>query len=237
MKRLIVNADDFGLSPGTNLGILRAHTEGIVTSATIMVNMPAAPHAYEIAKSTPTLGVGVHITLTGGRPLCAEVPSLTGPDGRFLGYTELAQNARPADLEREIAMQVEAFLASGLRPTHLDSHHHVHMHIPAVGAVVRRVAAELGVPVRATAGAPRLISTFYGREQVTVEHLLATLAGLEPDSTTELMCHPAYLDPELLAGSRYALERVLELGVLTAAQVREAPAACGITLINYRDLS
>jgi chitin disaccharide deacetylase len=236
VKRLLVNADDFGLSPGANLGILRAHREGIVTSATIMVNMPAAPEAFRLAKTTPTLGVGLHITLTGGRPL-SDAPSLTGPDGCFLKLPELAAQARPQELAREIQAQVDAFLAVGLRPTHLDSHHHVHLEIPAVGAIVARLGAELSLPVRATAGAPAFIDTFYRRERVTVERLLETLEALQPDTVSEIMCHPACLDPEILRGSRYALERVHELATLTDPRIRDAVASGGITLVNYRDLA
>lgn len=236
MRRLIVNADDFGLSQGASLGILRAHEEGIVTSATLMVNMPGAPEAFRIAKKTPTLGVGIHINLTGGRPLSDQVPSLTGQDGRFLKLPALGERASRDDLEREIGTQVEAFLAEGLTPTHLDSHHHVHRRVPAVEAIVALLSAKLGVPVRGTGGAPDFIHNFYGREQITVDRLLELLSGLRPGSTSEIMCHPAYLDPDILQGSSYALERVHELATLTAPAVRAAVEAHKITLVSYRNL-
>lgn len=233
MKRLIVNADDFGLCEGANLGILRAHHTGIVTSATVMLNMPGAVSALEAARLTPTLGVGVHLTLTGGRPLCPDVPTLTGPDGRFLRMPALKASAAAADLERELRAQVAAFLASGLRPTHLDSHHHVHLEMPAVGEIALRLANELGVPVRAMNEATRFTHHFYGRDAIGCDTLIALLDSIAEGETLEIMCHPAYLDPELLAGSSYAVERVRELATLTAPEVRAALEARQITLINY----
>lgn len=233
MKRLIVNADDLGLSEGANLGILRAHHTGIVTSATVMMNMPGAVAALDLAQATPTLGVGIHLTLTGGRPLLPDVPGLAGPDGRF----RRDQTAAPRDeLERELRAQVAAFLACGLKPTHLDSHHHVHLQVPAVAAIVLGLAAELHVPVRAMGGAPRFIGSFYGHDAITAAALISILDGLAEDETAEMMCHPAYLDPELLAGSNYAAERVHELAALTSPEVWEAVDARRIDLISYRDL-
>jgi len=236
MKRLIVNADDFGLCEGANLGILRAHHTGIVTSATVMLNMPGAVAALEAARFTPTLGVGVHLTLTGGRPLCPDVPTLTGPDGRFLRMPALMASASPAELERELRAQVAAFLASGLRPTHLDSHHHVHLEMPAVGEIVRRLGAELGVPVRAFSDHTRFTDRFYGAGRVGTDDLIALLESIAEGETLEIMCHPAYLDPELLAGSSYAVERVRELTTLTSPEVWAAVEARQIALINYCDL-
>ncbi|MDF2628585.1 MAG: chitin disaccharide deacetylase [Symbiobacteriaceae bacterium] len=248
MKRLIINADDFGLSEGATLGILRAHRDGIVTSATVMMNMPGAGDALSVAP--PSLGVGVHLTLTGGRPLCGDgpspaggrppfagVPSLVDATGDFLKLPALAGAAVAADVERELRAQVEAFCASGRRPTHLDSHHHVHLEVPVVGEIVRRLAAELGVPLRGVGGAVRLVTRFYGLEQVRPATLLAIADEMSEDETVEVMCHPAYLDPELLHVSRYALPRVHELAALIDPAVRVGLAERQVTLISYRDLA
>ncbi|HWI60281.1 MAG TPA: carbohydrate deacetylase [Symbiobacteriaceae bacterium] len=233
MKRLIINADDLGLSEGANLGILRAHQTGIVTSATVMMNMPGAVAALSLARQHPSLGVGIHLTLTGGRPLSPDVPSLTDADGSFL---KNASSPKRDELECELRAQVEAFLASGLTPTHLDSHHHVHLQIPAVAAIVLGLAEELKVPVRGLGGPARFIGSFYGTGNITPDALVAIMDGLEEGETGEIMCHPAYLDPELLAGSRYALERVHELTTLIDPAVRKAAAVRGIQLVSYRDL-
>ncbi|HYF94882.1 MAG TPA: carbohydrate deacetylase [Symbiobacteriaceae bacterium] len=236
MRRVIVNADDLGLSEGVSLGIIRAHQTGVVTSATVMMNMPGAVAALELVRPIPTLGIGIHLTLTGGCPVSGDVPSLTGPDGRFLKLPVLTEAARRDHLERELRAQVDAFLKLGLKPTHLDSHHHVHMLVPAVTAIVTDLGRELNVPVRGTAGAPRFTDRFYGQGNIGVAGLIAIFDGIADGETVEIMSHPALLDPELLAASSYAVQRVQELATLTAPEVWEAAEAREITLIGYRDL-
>lgn len=94
LKKWIINADDFGYSKGVNYGIIEAHQQGIVTSATLMANMPGATHAAALAKDKPNLGVGVHLVLTIGKPLTEDVPSLIDKNGHFLRYNELVNNAQ-----------------------------------------------------------------------------------------------------------------------------------------------
>jgi predicted glycoside hydrolase/deacetylase ChbG (UPF0249 family) len=154
MKTLIVNADDFGLAPSVNQGILDAHLAGSVTSTTLMVNMPAAAQAAVIAKAHPALGVGLHFNLTLGWPLAeaASVESLVGPDGRFHSRGALAARlftgrVRRDDVARELQAQYRAFLALGIRPTHVDSHQHVHG-FPAVFDVVAEICEAEGIPTR-----------------------------------------------------------------------------------------
>lgn len=231
MKRLIINADDFGLCRGVNLGIMHAFQQGIVTSTTLMVNMPAADEAFALAREHPTLGVGVHINLTAGVPLAGDVTSLTGPTGLFLKMPELLESAHPDHVRREVEAQVAAFLASGLRPTHLDSHHHVHQEMPVAREAIERVANRLGIPVRQFG--PRFSSAFYGQNAISSEQLITLVEHL-PDDLCEVMCHPAYVDPDLMRLSTYRLERVLELAALTDGKVYRALDASGITLVNYR---
>jgi chitin disaccharide deacetylase len=148
-RYLIVNADDFGLSPGVNAGVLAAHRDGLVTSATLMVNMPEA--AETVALAPPTLALGLHLNLTTGAPCAgaARVPSLVDADGRFARLDRLMLRlslggVRRADLEREVAAQIERALALGAALDHLDGHHHIHLH-PAVLPVVLQVAPRYGV--------------------------------------------------------------------------------------------
>src|SRR4051794_17820070 len=150
MRRLIVNADDYGLSPGVVAGVLAAHRDGLVTSTTTMINMPWA--AEGIAAAPPSLALGLHLNLTTGAPTAepARVPSLVGADGRFLRLDRLVLGlslggVRTADLEREISAQLEAALAAGAALDHLDGHHHIHLH-PRVLPLVVRLAAAYGVP-------------------------------------------------------------------------------------------
>lgn len=147
-RHLVVNADDFGISRGVNRGIVEAHRAGLVTSASLMANLPAAEDALTRASICPDLGLGLHLTLTAGRPLCPpeNVPTLVDADGRFfvLG-TLLARlslgNVHPDDLRRELTAQVEWALRRGIRPDHVDSHHHVHVH-PRVAPIVIALARE-----------------------------------------------------------------------------------------------
>jgi chitin disaccharide deacetylase len=126
MTKLIINADDFGYSKGVNLGIIEAFQNGVVTSATLMANMPGAEHAAALAKENPGLGVGIHLVLTCGKPICRDVPSLINDHGEFHRLADLEKIARIDEVERELTSQFERFLSFRIQPTHIDSHHHVH---------------------------------------------------------------------------------------------------------------
>ena len=162
-KRVIVNADDLGFSPGVTDGILRAHAEGIVTSTTIAANMPAAAQAVKRLAEAPDLGVGVHLNASQGPALSggaaapagpASPPSgqaAGGPDGvmnRTATAVILACLRRPAALdaiEAEFDAQIRWVLDHGIRPTHLDSHRHAHG-FPPIFARVARLARRYHIP-------------------------------------------------------------------------------------------
>ncbi|HEY3315244.1 MAG TPA: ChbG/HpnK family deacetylase [Bacillota bacterium] len=148
MFRLIVNADDFGLTPAVVRGIIAAHVDGIVSSTTMMVNMPAAPEAAAIARDHPGLHLGLHLVLTAGRPVlpAKEVPSLVDGEGRFRkGFAPLRQLAKPREVAREWQAQLDRFVdLVGRLPTHLDSHHDVHL-APGLTEVAVDLAKSRGV--------------------------------------------------------------------------------------------
>jgi len=152
MKRLIVNADDFGYTRGVNLGIVRAFREGIVTSATIMANGEAFEDAVECARANPGLGVGCHLVLVGGKCVATakQIGSLADSEGRMqASLTSLlwklsVGSIRQAEIETELRAQVERVVAAGVRPTHFDSHKHTHAH-PRVMEAVAKIAEEFGV--------------------------------------------------------------------------------------------
>lgn len=162
-----MNADDFGISPGVNRGIVQAHRQGIVTSASLMANVPGAVEAVEMAADSPALELGLHLNLTAGRPISPPhlVPALLGRDGRLLPpprlLWRLSLGMVPVEqMEREMVAQVERALALGARITHLDSHHHVHIH-PRVRPVVLAVARRFGIqavrcPDRPASASPSL---------------------------------------------------------------------------------
>ncbi|MFZ5815097.1 MAG: carbohydrate deacetylase [Bacillota bacterium] len=142
---LIVNADDFGLTPGVSRGILRAHREGILTSTTFMTNLPWAPEMASLLREAPDLGVGIHLNITTGSPVLPpeQVPSLVVAGGRFSrSVVRLIARVRPEEVEREWAAQVDRGIALlGRLPTHLDTHRFLQAYPPfceAMLAVARR---------------------------------------------------------------------------------------------------
>ncbi|HEX2924235.1 MAG TPA: ChbG/HpnK family deacetylase [Chloroflexota bacterium] len=148
---LIVNADDFGISEGVNRGIAEGHQKGILTSTTLMANMPAFDHARQVSAENPGLAVGVHLTLTGGRPVLPpqKVPHLIDINGRFLRadrfLIRVSTGGIPAgEIEAELCAQVERALGGGFPLDHLDSHHHIHVH-PAMQAIAIRIALRFGI--------------------------------------------------------------------------------------------
>ncbi len=147
MKYLIVNADDFGLTPGVNRAIIEAHTSGILTSATLMANMPAFDEAVRLAKENPSLGVGLHFNITQGLPVAnaSTVGSLLNERGEFLGTSTgllrrwLAGKLRVQEIEIELRAQIEKVLQAGLRLTHIDSHKHSHALPPVSEAIINTI--------------------------------------------------------------------------------------------------
>ena len=133
MQILVLNADDFGASYATNGAIVRAHREGVLTSASLMVTEPAAQEAVRFAQESPDLGVGLHLALSDGLP-ATDAPALVGPDGRFPANPALAgiRGFFRADARRqirlEVAAQFERFAATGLPWSHVDGHQHLHLH-------------------------------------------------------------------------------------------------------------
>jgi hopanoid biosynthesis associated protein HpnK len=151
-RRLIVNADDFGWSPAINEAVIRAHREGILTSASLMVTGPAAAAAIELARANPGLGVGLHLTLAGGRACAppAEIPGLCDADGMFRRQAVRAGIAyffRPelkSELRREIAAQFRAFAESGLPGDHVNGHFNLHLH-PTIAGMVTTHCDKYGI--------------------------------------------------------------------------------------------
>ncbi len=137
---LIINADDFGFSTGITDGIIAAHRHGILTSTTLMTNMPDAPRAIALARENPDLGVGIHLGLTQGRPLASGLRSLVDKQGNFcrslptlLAQVSLSRRARD-EVQKEWTAQIEFAFDHKLIPTHLDSHKHIH-HWPPLAEI------------------------------------------------------------------------------------------------------
>jgi len=153
MKRLIVNADDFGWSEAVTSGILRAHREGVVTSTTLMTNLAGAEEALRRARrEAPNLAVGIHLNLTEDRPLApaGEVAAVLDDEGCFIRslpalYRRLRFSAAARDAAaKELQTQIQWTRDHGLVPSHLDSHKHVH-EIPSLLGRVIALARQYGI--------------------------------------------------------------------------------------------
>jgi predicted glycoside hydrolase/deacetylase ChbG (UPF0249 family) len=152
--RLIINADDFGLTSGVNRAIAELHRANALTSATLMATGSAFEDAVAIARSHPTLGVGCHIVLTDGVPASPPdtIPSLIGADGKsfrpsLLDFVQalLRGMIRPEDIERESLAQIQKLQRAGIQVTHVDTHKHTHL-FPAVSRPLLTVLERTGIP-------------------------------------------------------------------------------------------
>ncbi len=155
MRRLIVNADDFGFTAGVNRAIVEAHTHGILTSSTLMANGPAFDDAVALAETVPRLSVGCHIVLIDGRPVtdAARLPSITAKssgEARFrdglksFALRALAGLLDPEEIETEATAQIRKIQSAGIAVTHVDTHKHTHL-FPAVLRPLLRAARACGV--------------------------------------------------------------------------------------------
>jgi len=186
MKKLIINADDFGLSRSVNRGIITAHRKGVVTSATIMANTPGFSDAVIRAKNNPSLGVGVHLNLYRGKPLSgpASVSSLVRADGNFFASPKLVKKIylkkiNPKEIQRELKAQIIKVKESGIVITHFDSEKHFHA-FPVISSVVVRLASYFKIKkIRLPAGEwqPRNLGDLFS-PQFYKRQYLAHRAGI-----------------------------------------------------------
>jgi len=226
---VVVNADDFGLSPGVNRGVIEAHERGIVTSASLMVRRPAARAAADYARDRQPLSLGLHFDLG----------EWAYESGEWVARDQVAdaKDARGvrAELDRQLSMFREL---SGRDPSHLDSHQHVHRDGPAHAAMVEAAMA-LRVPLRHFSRA-RYTGSFYGQtgrgeplpELIGADALIEVLTGL-PAGVHELGCHPGDGSD---SGLTYGAERAAEVKALCDPRVSRAIADLGIRLCSFREL-
>jgi len=188
-RRIIINADDFGLCEGVNRAVAEAHIKGILTSATIMTNMPAAIEAVKIARQLPGLGIGVHLNLTDGQPVSkdVEVQHLVNSDGQFAYstnklsfYSFISPQFRNA-VKAELAAQIRWAVERNLRPTHLDSHKHIHC-FPAIYSLVCDLARQFEIPAirftyepKSFSCLPWLLSSGDGKKKARLIRIMARI--------------------------------------------------------------
>ncbi len=228
---LVVNADDFGFSTGVNRAIVRAHEKGIVTSTSLMVRGPAVEDALTRAGQHPGLAIGLHLDL--GEWICR--------DGEWHVLYEVVPLDDRDAIGEEVQRQFDTFLALLERkPTHVDSHQHVHLREPVL-SVAKQIGMGLGVPVRHFAREVKYCGAFYGQttegspnpDWISPAALIEVLAALSP-GVTELACHPGEGDD---FGTMYNLERAVETEVLCDPGVRLALARQEIQLRSFGELA
>jgi predicted glycoside hydrolase/deacetylase ChbG (UPF0249 family) len=245
-KRLIVNADDLGRSPAVNRGVLEAHRRGIVTSASLAVNFPAAGDVPALAQDNPGLGIGLHLTFSGGAPVLPpeRIPTVVDEEGLLPPAPEGVDRARPDEILAEARAQLRLFRElMGRVPTHLDTRQHAHRRAAPLEAVLT-LAWETGLPVRNASAdvherlrregirsTDQVMAEFHG-ETATLEALVTLLGGL-PLGTTELMCRPSLGED---AAENGAPPRGGALDALTHREARQILQAAGVRLIHFGDL-
>lgn len=264
MKKLIFNADDFGYSYGVNYGIIESHLRGVLTSTTLMAQMPGFDHAVALAKAHPTLGIGIHLTLTCGEPVLAGHKTLTGENGAFHGlsfYKQADTVIDETEVYDEWKAQIEKILAAGIAPTHLDSHHHVHTFKNLENMFVR-LALEYNLPVRNSKAdyrgdkiqgvcCPNCLIDFIESSDVHFTTPLPQYAegiwkcmqrvipeALKTMDCVEVMCHPAYLDTDVMLHSSFNLHRMCEVDMLTNPATKEfIEQLQDVTLASFQELN
>lgn len=163
-RALIVTSDDFGAAPEVNEAVIRAHREGILTCASLMVAAPAAADAVARARDNPRLGVGLHLVLVEGKPVlpASQIPDLVGPDGNFrtdMVKASFAMAFLPRvrrQLAAEIEAQFDAFASTGLALDHVNAHKHFHLH-PTIAKLVIKIGLRYGMKAMRAPVEPRAV--------------------------------------------------------------------------------
>ncbi len=259
MKYLIVNADDYGLTPQVSAGIRKAHLEGILTSTTVLMNLSGVENELEtVLTDCPKLGLGVHLNITDEMPPLLppeRLPVLLGlSDGKvFPENKTLRANVETISLqeiEAEWRAQIERFVAvTGRNPDHLDSHYHDSYMTFEMFELMLKLARELKCAVRMPpypqkTWLPRLdfsvshpdffADDFYG-EGASLATLRQIIAELQ-EGVTEVMSHPSLPDETLALITGYADGRTAELEALTSPIARDWLKAGDIKLLSFSEL-
>lgn len=248
MSLLIINADDFGYSTGINYGIIHSYQRGILSSTTMLANMPGFEEGVKLVEENPDLGIGIHLALTCGSPLRDDVPSLVENNGELhnLSFYEKDFEIDLDELYREWKEQIEKIINSGIEPTHIDSHHHVNA-IEPITEVFVRLANEYKLPVRNNFTVPdeikttkRFNTTFdlisMVKELWKPMELRNIIQECKTFGTVEAMCHPGYVDNVLLNNSSLRDSRAVTVSELQRSDYAKILEENEVQLGTYADL-
>lgn len=243
MNKLIVNADDFGYCESVNYGIISSHVNGIVTSTTIMANMPGFNHGVKLLQNFGTLGCGVHMTLSCNKPLNDNLKTLVDENGRFHRRIneEIIKCIDLDELYIEFCSQIDKVIKSGVKVTHLDSHHHVHT-IPQFEEVIKAILDKYKLPIRGGfkydfdyEKVVACIGTFYNKN-IGIDYFEKNVEEIKSYEVCDIMSHPAFLESYLLKSTSYAMERATEHEILTSKEVKNFIKENDIVLTNYKNI-
>ncbi|KQB78819.1 MULTISPECIES: carbohydrate deacetylase [Clostridium] len=255
MKHLIINADDFGYSKAVNLGIMESHINGVLTSTTLMANMPGVDHAVSLLKDMPNLCVGAHLTLTCGKPMLGEKVSTLIKENEYFFKLEDVENKVVqmdiSEIYEEWKTQIRYLLNKGVNLSHIDSHHHVHT-FKEHEEIIKVLSEEFNLPVRncnnvlenkirfldlCNYNPIRNMEEKY--ENVRIECFKAIEEIIKKNiqyENTEAMCHPAFLDSYLLENSSFNIARIREVDILCDQLMRDLINKYEIKLCNYKNI-
>lgn len=251
MTKLIINSDDYGYSRAVNYAVIDAHQEGILTSASLLVNTTSFDHAIRLAKENPKLGVGIHLNITTLKPIRTDVPSLVDETGTFYRPDAYRQGYTIADLDdlsKEWEAQINRVIDAGIQPTHLNTHHNasyfnehhldVFLDLADKYQLAVRGNFESDRPHRAPEYFEPAFDTVHllerGDEQFFLENLISKIKEKE---SAEIKCHVGYIDQLLHETSTLTEPRIYQTQLLIdspfADQIRADEA---IELVTYAEI-
>lgn len=259
MIKVINNADDFGYSNAINYGIIDSYLHGVLTSTTLMPGMEGFDHAVSLAKQNPGLGIGVHLTLTCGKPVLEGHQTLVDKNGLFKKlsfYKEEKTSVDQQEVYNEWKAQIDKVYQAGITPTHLDSHHHIHT-FKNNPKIVKRLAKEYGLPVRNSFHDASILVNEnikcndilidpwsrvrdFEKSDDKVNLLVKEICSLLKEASKtnqiiEVMWHPAYLDAKIVLESGFAYPRIFETEAIKQTELMTYFKE-NFTLCTYQDI-
>jgi len=284
MKKVIINADDFGLTCGVNKGIIECYQAGIVTNVSLFTNMPGYEDAIRLVNQNPNLGVGIHLNITCGTPISSKdkVPTLVNKEGYFFKWYQLIKRLllNQIDLNQiklELKAQIEKLMSNGIKPIHIDSHQYIHAY-PEVFKIVIDFSKEYNIfKVRYPYERFNFNRLFFSKQNFkrtslflllrlyTPKRVLIKNGIITPDNflgimytntkypllafenmlrsvkegTNEIVCHPGYVDDELIKLTpyiHYVHPRKNELETILHPRIKELIKELDIKLISYKGI-
>lgn len=252
--KLIINADDFGLTKGVNAAIVEAMNNGVVTTTTLMVNQLGTADAIDLIHTHKLESVGLHVNFTLGKPVSkpADIASLVDGNGEFHSRKYLTDNAEKINAEHVYIEAMNQYLNAksyGVDIDHIDSHHFAAF-LPNLRDGFIKFANKVGLPSRRAdyyiddlqaldvSTTDIFSAQFYGeRANITgLKEIIIKLKGSGNKITAEIMAHPGYSDEELASLSSYTKQRERELSVLLSEEIKSWLQEQEIELIDFKGI-